>query len=108
MHDLRQRRCPTGTPTRCKKRVATAWLTHEAAAGRSSPLGPQAHLPLINVGPHGVGQSAESSVGGRFQSKPFLQCACWHKADVTAPLVNVRCWGEQQTDLLLEVYFNRN
>jgi hypothetical protein len=37
MHDLRQRHCPISTPTHCKKRVATAWLTHHAAAGRSSP-----------------------------------------------------------------------
>jgi hypothetical protein len=33
MHDLRQRHCPISTPTHCKKRVATAWLTHPAAAG---------------------------------------------------------------------------
>ena len=38
MHDLRQRNCPISTPTHCKKRVATAWLTHHAAAGRFSPL----------------------------------------------------------------------
>jgi hypothetical protein len=31
-----------------KKRVATAWLTHHAAAGRFSPLRPQAHL-LVDV-----------------------------------------------------------
>ena len=37
MHDLRQRHCPISTPTHCKKRVATAWLTHHAAAGRFSP-----------------------------------------------------------------------
>jgi hypothetical protein len=34
MHDLRQRHCPISTPTHSKKRVATAWLTHHAAAGR--------------------------------------------------------------------------
>jgi len=33
MHDLRQRHCPISTPTHCKKRVATAWLAHPAAAG---------------------------------------------------------------------------
>jgi hypothetical protein len=38
MHDLRQRHCPINTPTHCKKRVATAWLTHHAAAGRFSPV----------------------------------------------------------------------
>ena len=37
MHDLRQRHCPISTPTHCKKRAATAWLTHHAAAGRFSP-----------------------------------------------------------------------
>src|SRR5882724_1568454 len=37
MHDLRQRHCPISTPTHCKKRVLTAWLTHHAAAGRFSP-----------------------------------------------------------------------
>jgi len=35
MHDLRQRHCPISTPTHCKKRVATAWLTHHAVAGAS-------------------------------------------------------------------------
>jgi hypothetical protein len=49
MHDLRQRHCPIGTPTHCKERVATAWRTHHAAAWRFSSLGPQAHLPFINV-----------------------------------------------------------
>jgi hypothetical protein len=42
-----------------QKRVAIAWPTHQAAAGRFSPLGPQAHLPLIHIGPHSIGQSAD-------------------------------------------------
>jgi hypothetical protein len=52
-----------------KKRVATAWLIHHAAAGRFSPLGPQAHLLIKRHD-----KLRTSSVDGRFQSKPFLQC----------------------------------
>ena len=51
------------------KKPSGAWLTHHAAAGRFSRLGPQAHLPLINVkisGPHGVGQYLRRALSACF------------------------------------------
>src|SRR5216684_3837083 len=75
-----------------KKRVATAWLTHHAAAGRFSLLGPQAYLPLINVkisGPHGVGQYLRRALSACFLDFDHYRCRVDFRLCLSARCGNV-------------------
>jgi hypothetical protein len=62
MHDLRQRHCPISTPTHCKRRVATAWLTHHTAHIRR--YCPSGFCPCGAHGPRSLAQNLRSASRG--------------------------------------------
>src|SRR4030081_1258556 len=89
--------CDSVTVRSARRRTAkNEWLPrgslNHAAAGRFSPLGPQAPLPLINVkisGPHGVGQYLRRALSACFLDFDHYRCRVDFRLCLSARCGNV-------------------
>src|SRR4029077_1885253 len=73
----------------CRDREASASIT---SAGPFSPLGPQAHLPLIEVkisGPHGAGQYLRRALSACFLDFDHYRCRVDFRLCLSARCGNV-------------------